>query len=454
MSPDSDRGGVTLCAREAWGLSTEKLTRSNKVFLIEKNKSLDMKRLNIIVITLFLALAISISFIKPVANRSHARVRPPSPRTIPSPTFFTFNQKFFSVTLNRTRANIQSSVEASSGCSGYTVIFSDTNRLIKTVVGDVDPDLQGNEVIAAGISGNANMIYKSKDVWMNEVIYNGSSTVIQLAVGDADPTLDGNEVIVMNPFRAILVWKSGNNWQHTRIHSTFFIPLWDVAVGEVDENISGSETYIVEGKKLIQIYKSYSTWSKNTIYKDPYTIYGIDIGDFDPLISGNEIVIITKSGNVIELYKSEGSWQYRNLYDDGNILYDVLIGDADSNLIGNEVLITGLSKRATLIKSDESFELIYSGKKEIKNNCVGDADSTIPKNEVYFVTGTDILELYKSGDNWIGETILSNIGYLSNLFIGDADPTITGNELYITNGNDLMMWVKQEESTDFRACSN
>lgn len=450
-----------------------------KYFIIEKVKLLDMKRLNIIVVTSLLVLAISISLVKPLATQSSCSVKPPPPRTIPSSGFFAFTQTSFSATLNPYEGLIQepacfsynwvhslarmfivfsprvrSSVEASSGCSGSTVIFSDTNRLIKTVVGDVDPDLQGNEVIAAGFSGNVNMVYKSYDVWMNEVIHDGSNTIIQLAVGDADPNLDDNEIIVMNPFRAILVWKSGNDWQHTTIHSTLFAPLWDVAIGEVDQNIPGSEIYIAEGKKLVQIYKAFSTWFKNTIYKDPNHIFGIDIDDFDPSIPGNEIVIITNSGNVIEFYKSENSWQYKNLYDDGNLIYDVDIGDANSHLVGNEVLITGYSKRATLIRSDEPSEVIYLGTKGIKNNCIGDADSIIPENEVYFVVGHDILELYRSGDNWVSETILSNIGYVSNLFIGDADPTISGNELYITNGNDLIMWVKQDESASIaRECS-
>jgi len=91
---------------------------------------------------------------------------------------------------------------------------------------------------------------------------NLGNTVYAIAVGDVNPNLPGNEVYVAgtNLFR---VYWNGSEWDVQTIYSGFSDPAWSAMVGDVDAGRVGNELVLTHGRTANPLSYQVSVWSWN-----------------------------------------------------------------------------------------------------------------------------------------------------------------------------------------------
>jgi len=138
--------------------------------------------------------------------------------------------------------------------------FNVSNAVYDIVIGDADNDGNDNEIIATVATTSPPTVVRA--------IWNGSNfdiTTINLtgtvpprgiAIGDVRPDLSGNEIYVCGSSYIWMIYYDGGNWQVTVITSDV-TASWDIAIGDIDAELLGNEFAVVHGSTLYQI----SVWN-------------------------------------------------------------------------------------------------------------------------------------------------------------------------------------------------
>ena len=329
-------------------------------------------------------------------------------------------------------------------------------------INDIDSTWSGNELIYTGWGYNVSYVYGEGENWTIKCPCNRSYDVWYdpaLVVGDIDPDVEGNEIV--EGLYELIVWTYDNttgNWTNTTIWNPWGelgSTIIDVNIGDFDPVHAGNELLAISDQ-VYEFYKtSNGTWVKINISGtwNHSILYECDIGNFDPRFDGNEIIVFTEenitefawngtmwynetipiappykesitAGRVGEINESNNleeivcgskscfvaivSWNAT--YYQSRIIADVeeigvrvnalVVGDCWSGHEGNEIVVGGLDAARTMLVWDENGtwqkQLIYENNSEYSVNDieVGDFDSAHPGNEIALGVA-HLFELYE-----------------------------------------------------------
>jgi len=137
-------------------------------------------------------------------------------------------------------------------------------------IGDVRPDLPGNEIVATAMDGSVYVVWRDGEGWKSERAAKFPGEMIQCAVGDADPAHEGVEI---------------------------------VAVGMVE----GREG---EGPGAVHLVRRENdAWVAEELFRDTALVHAVCIGDLDPTHDGGEVLVAGFSGRATVLARTAEGWK-------------------------------------------------------------------------------------------------------------------------------------------------
>ena len=352
-----------------------------------------------------------------------------------------------------TDGNVDLTYKTSQGTWVTKQLWQGKGQLITPVIGDFYDDHDDNELVVVGMAvgpegegaGQATMIWGSGDNWNSATMYMAPDMLHGLAVGDLDPTHDGNEVIVMSfgyDF-TMLTWNgtgSGpDEWTATHMwHSDGKVRKG--VIDELEPAHSGNELVVVDKTgNCTMITGSGNNWTAAHLWTDPGSpgLARISVGDVDPTFSGKEIVVGGDSNNVGIIRRNGEVWDSRVIFTDSDKIRGLGIGDVDPTKAGNEIVVFGYSKKVTMLTgSGDSWKtrVLFTDTGRAHDLALGEFDSEHAGLEIAFVGYSNNITMLGVSP-WIYEVIYSDILPVDGCTIGDLDPTRKGNEV-ITVGRD------------------
>ncbi|MFH0944949.1 MAG: hypothetical protein V2A76_07100 [Planctomycetota bacterium] len=138
-------------------------------------------------------------------------------------------------------------------------------------VGDLDSARSGNEIGVVAEDGTVTLVYRDGSKWGSEKIGAASGEMIQCAIGDVDPERPGNELVAVG-------MKTG---------------------GEED---GGAGAAMVASKEN-------GAWKLEPLFEDTALIHGVCVGDLDPDLPGNEILLVGFSLDATLAHREAGEWK-------------------------------------------------------------------------------------------------------------------------------------------------
>lgn len=160
-----------------------------------------------------------------------------------------------------------------AGSSGWQVetALDGGGKLGGCDVGDLDSARSGNEIGVVAADGTVTLVYRDGSGWGSEKIGTAAGEMIQCAIGDVDPDHPGNELVAVG-------MKTG---------------------GEED---GGAGAAVIA-------FKEDGAWKLEPIFEDTALIHGVCVGDIDPDLAGNEILLVGFSLNATLAHREAGTWK-------------------------------------------------------------------------------------------------------------------------------------------------
>lgn len=194
-------------------------------------------------------------------------------------------------------------------------------------IGDVRPDLTGNEVYAVGGSRIWMARYNGVS-WDTTTVSSGVTGSFDVIVGDINPTVTGNEIGVVHGSTSyqISIWNwTGAFWSGT---AWVFTTTWgttdnDIAIGDVLKDNPGYELVLTGGASTTAIPVVFwyapngSAWisalAKSVASQNDY---GVAIGDVNRFRAFNQEFVLSGGGSLVEVEQRDfindiGTWWIR-----------------------------------------------------------------------------------------------------------------------------------------------
>uniref|UniRef100_A0A7C3Z2U7 VCBS repeat-containing protein n=1 Tax=candidate division WOR-3 bacterium TaxID=2052148 RepID=A0A7C3Z2U7_UNCW3 len=257
-----------------------------------------------------------------------------------------------------------------------------------------------------------------------------------------------------SPFSVVRIYWEGG-WRREVI-ANFGEPIYDLVVGDCDND---GELEVIFGcyNNLRMLSYGVSGWDTLTILRNTGTIKGVGIGDFDPLLPGNEIALTLPGGRIKRVYWNGLFWDTLTIFNNSSLtLTEMAVGDFDANSSGEEICVINTSQPLSLgslieiyydygfnsrvIFRPQSIPLIYS------DLAVGDFYDGSAGKEILAITlsGTDnhCRMVYGRGGEWQNSVIFSTgpnrIFY--GVFVGEGNRHRSYNEeILVTVGGRLYL---------------
>jgi hypothetical protein len=238
-------------------------------------------------------------------------------------------------------------------------IFSGTQPVAAITAGDFDPIHPGKELACLMADGSVVELTLGPSGWTANTIfvYKGSSVGpwhpamrVSLNVGDVLSAYAGNEIVLSFQQQVVTVYYApSTGWTNQVIVDLagLVATSWGAEVGDCDRAHPGEEVLsIVEGLfdfSFGRVYgESNGTWKENEVYNAEV---GMDaaIGDSNPDLPGDEIIVVTEMGPAYEIMPpaqgGPGPWPKRMIWnDEPNAGWVARIGDVDPDSPGNEIV--------------------------------------------------------------------------------------------------------------------
>jgi len=177
-----------------------------------------------------------------------------------------------------------------------------------------------------------------------------------------------NRTLLLNgaPLALLLVGclstsERGANWQQEVALATS-AKLGGCAIGDLDPTRAGNELAVVSSTgEVFCIARTETGWQHEVVATLPGEMIQCAVGDLDPRHPGDELVAVGKreggeddpgAGVAWYFYKSADGWHSEELFVDTALLHAVCIGDIDPDRIGNEVLVAGYSRQVHVFAKD------------------------------------------------------------------------------------------------------
>jgi len=241
-------------------------------------------------------------------------------------------------------------------------LWRSQGQLMTPVVGDLDPFRPGVEALVVGMtvgpeadegSGSVTEVYRDDNgLWQAREVYRGERMMHGAALGDLDPDREGQEIIVtgFNGEVTMLTPTETGDWGS--------LELWRAdgkarkgVIDDFDPDHPGQELVVVDKVgNVTEIYKDDEGWKAVRMWTDPGTpgVARVGVGDFLPDKAGKEVAVGGDSKNVGVIYKEGGTWNGQVIYTDLDKIRGVVVADVDPTLEGNELVTFGYSKRVVI----------------------------------------------------------------------------------------------------------
>ncbi len=327
-------------------------------------------------------------------------------------------------------------------------ILSDTDKNRGVWVGDVDPNVDGQELY---IFGYSRILYQAHGSFSTgyEVsnLYEDVARGHEIRIGDLLTDRPGYEIAIVGYSEALkVVYPSG--WEVETAYQTGGATD-GVAIGELISEHEGSEAVILS--RDMGVYLSYyqpetDSWFTEKIWTSPGQGLTPAIGDLMPDKAGNEILVVGLSAGLEDaadaghglatvLYREGGAWKSVNVFEMDSLIHGCDIGDVDSSITGNEAVVVGFTREAYMIWYEETTKtwhssLICNDTGNLRKVVIADILPERTGNEMVIASKSGkVLLAYGDADNWIVETIYDGVP-LARIAVGDIDPD-AGLEIYV-----------------------
>ncbi|MBP7702462.1 MAG: T9SS type A sorting domain-containing protein [Candidatus Hydrothermae bacterium] len=172
------------------------------------------------------------------------------------------------------------------------------------VIGDADNDGSARDIVfnLANNTNSAVMVAKWNGTSFDttRITFGRTQRYRGVAIGDIVPELPGNEIYVTGGYDIAMAYWDGTSWA-AQVLTTGLTACYDIAIGDVDPNLPGDEIAIVHSSTSYQV--SVTNYVDGTFYIRAWTLYStwgtqnndIDIGDFLREMPGNEVVLSNTS---------------------------------------------------------------------------------------------------------------------------------------------------------------
>ena len=330
-------------------------------------------------------------------------------------------------------------------------------------LGEIDDAQSGPELIAVdskGVVWQLNPPSGGIGEWpavalpiaVEAALYNSKPT---LSIGDALPDSPGNEIVIETLNTVNLLARNAlGQWEKQVVFDggKFIGTTWGARLGEIDPARPGVELLFIHegildfstGQFALPPASPGGEWQKQIVYEGEV---GMDsaIGDTNPALSGNEIIIPTEMGPVYEVSPQPGNpgiWPRRTLFDDfENAPYALQIGDILPDEPGNEI-VYGTRYTASVSMSRETpgghvMQVLYTAEYKFQmamyDIAAGNVMSASPALEIVGVDEVGRAHLVQyDGQSWSGQPIWQDTGTLHAALVADVLPLRPGDEILVT----------------------
>ncbi|MGA1848805.1 MAG: hypothetical protein ACMUHB_05635, partial [Thermoplasmatota archaeon] len=325
-------------------------------------------------------------------------------------------------------------------------LWNDVARGHEIRIGDLDPTNDFKEIALVGYAANVSIIKPSG--WVNDVPFKGTDPIDGIAIGNTDADSQLELVWVSRDQKTYMGhYDDAGDFSYEAIWTAGGQQLTP-AIGDLRSDIPGNEIIVVglssgteddnpgDGTATV-LTKSGTTWTPERAYTDPQLIHGADIGDLDPTIPGEEAVVTTFSHKAIMIWwdTEKGEWNSSEIFEEEGNVRKVVIADVLPDNPGNEMVAVSKSGNVTVAygnKDEWTVDVIYSNPDEpFARVAVGDVDPNVPGMEIY--GGTDTFKVFgfrRSGNDWTSQEIFLDNNKNRGVWVADVDPDIEGAELY------------------------
>ncbi len=319
-------------------------------------------------------------------------------------------------------------------------------------IGEVECSWPYNELVYTGLGYGPEYVYGEGDIWYNKRLFNRSYDVWfvpALAVGDLDPDVEGAEVVEGLYELIVLTYdRTTGNWTNKTIWNPW-VEIGEcvisLKIGDFDPRHSGNELLCALYAGMVrEFYKeSNGTWIQEVIDDSRAGIrtYDCDIGNFDPRFDGNECVVFTEE-NITEYAWNGTGWYNETIVIYSNVPAALWAGRVAELNTTNEVeeIIWGSGwSQVGLVWWDGSGYEVKRIAWDIGGNtravAVGDCLSGHPGNEIV-AGGTSgiVFLLWEENDVWRKAEIYVKDTWIEDIEIGEFDPMHPGNEIAVGTG--------------------
>jgi hypothetical protein len=234
---------------------------------------------------------------------------------------------------------------------------------------------------------------------------------------------------------------------------------WGAEVGDCDRAHAGEEVFsIFEGvfdfsSGVVYGETTNGTWKQNDVY---YAEVGMDaaIGDFNPDVAGDEIILVTEMGPAYEIMPPAGGgpgpWPKRTIWNDfDNAGWVVKIADVDVEAAGNEIVYgTRYSDRILLSRHNgtntHNVEILLTGVNTNMLNsmldvAIGQVYPASPSGEIVGVDASGSVYVVQQITNqWQGSVLWRDTNALYAVWVADLIAT-PGDEIVVAGASGVVM---------------
>ena len=334
------------------------------------------------------------------------------------------------------------------------VLLESEHGMGGAAIGDLLPDMPGNEVAAVNAAGEAWVVWRAGDEWRSDLIYKGEGELIMCAIGDVDPDCAGSEFVgvgmvygeesTVGPGQVVVVSRDNGQWRATQAFQDTHM-IHGVAIGDVSSRTAGNEIIACGFNHRVTLLSlDGGRWHSEVIYVGNDRMKIAAVADVLPEHDGLEVVVSGSDGNVVVLWEDKLGWKHEVIYSDAAGQSRVACG-----AIG--VLIGGDKGKITLAQRSNgrwTTECLARDSGKIRGVAIADVDETIPGEELYACGySRNVTRLVRDADGfWSSRVIITDRKPLHHLVAGDIDPTHPGAELVTCGHGGRLMVLKPRGS--------
>ena len=239
-------------------------------------------------------------------------------------------------------------------------------------IGEIDPDHEGNEVVAVCVTGEVFVIrgYRDATRFVMGRIFDAPGELIQCAIGDTDPSAPGNEIVVVGMKEGteddggagvvIVLSRDGLEWNaRTVLEDTALVHA--CCVTDIDPDQPGDELVAAGFGQKLWVINGDSKEAVATLTGPAKSLYPFDGG----------VAVACANGELALVKKEAGRWSKR-------VLQISSTGQARLGGAGDRLLAARDDGKLVLVDAHGNSTEIYGQSAKLRGAVLGDLDPGSP----------------------------------------------------------------------------